>query len=166
MSDAQASPPRIVGRRHRPWLGVSGLVLAIAMFLPAVHACDADAAPYQILPVFWPPYVLGACFFAIALTERRRAFIAAAWLLRGMLIVYAVASAASVPLSSGIGIVGVPIALMLLSLNGFTSIPTSAASPRPRSSRAACRPCGSRRGASIATRCTACICRSPVRSAS
>lgn len=49
----------------------SGVMLALAIFLPLVQVCDHPAYPIQY-PVFWGPYVLGALVIAMALCETTR----------------------------------------------------------------------------------------------
>jgi len=58
-------------RRHRPFLGVSGLTLFICLFLPFMRVCQHDELALA-LPPFWAPYFFGAllCVLSAVLSPR------------------------------------------------------------------------------------------------
>ena len=45
-------------RRHRRITGVSGVVLFVCLFLPAVKGCNETVYPMS-MPMFWHPYIYG-----------------------------------------------------------------------------------------------------------
>jgi hypothetical protein len=67
-------PPR---RRYRPLLGVSGVVLFVCLFLPALRVCSHDDTPAQY-PMLWPPHVFGLVFAVCSLVTSDRVRLALA----------------------------------------------------------------------------------------
>jgi hypothetical protein len=75
-------------RRYRRVTAVSGVVLFVCMFMPAVDACG-PVSPYQVPPVL-PPYIYGLVFALIALSQTPRALRSAAVALRAISIAVAI----------------------------------------------------------------------------
>lgn len=68
-------------RTHRPFTALSGIVLFLCLFLPAVKACNSPVYPYEI-PPFCPPYAFGLLIAAVAMVRTRRGLAIALALLR------------------------------------------------------------------------------------
>jgi len=63
-------------RPHRPLLGVSGVVLFVCLFLPAIHPCSHDETPLEY-PFAWAPYFYGLALAVCAVIGPRLVRLAA-----------------------------------------------------------------------------------------
>ena len=68
-------------RTHRPFTALSGIVLFLCLFLPAVKACNSPVYPYE-LPPFCPPYAFGLIIAIVAMARTRRGLAIALAILR------------------------------------------------------------------------------------
>ena len=100
-------------RKHRPFTAVSGLLLFLCLFLPAVRACGTPTYPYEI-PAFTPPYVLGLVFALTALARTRRGIGIGLGALRIALGVMLLGGAVMLTRSTLVGFILMGLALLLI----------------------------------------------------
>lgn len=105
-------------RKPRPLLGVSGMVLFICMFLPALRGCESTMTPLDA-PPFLPPYVYGLVLAIAALwrTPRGMAFVAVALRVVSALVV--IGSIAVTVLAPPVGMGELLLGSALLALIGL-----------------------------------------------
>jgi hypothetical protein len=112
-------PAPVVGRRvrHRPILGVSGIVLFACMFLPALRTCHEPTYPTEV-PALLPPYFLGLAFAACALIASERTLRAVAGVIRVVFAAFAVLGVAMLVYAPPLGVVELSTAVVLLAILG------------------------------------------------
>jgi hypothetical protein len=115
-------------RRHRRVTSVSGIVLFVCMFLPAVDACGT-VMPYEVPPLL-PPYLYGLVFALIALSRTPRGMLRGIFALRLVTVLVIVAGAVVIPIAPEVGVVELVLGVALLLIVGLirTTEPRVAAS--------------------------------------
>lgn len=103
-------------RPHRPLLGVSGAVLFVCLFLPAVHPCSTDETPLEF-PFAWAPYFYGLAIAVSAVLGPRLVRIAA-HVFRLTNLLFVVGCLALMQFSLGLGIIELTVAIVLWSSMG------------------------------------------------
>jgi hypothetical protein len=113
-------PPGCVGRgrRHRPLVGLSGLVLFACMFLPAVNGCHDPVVPFEV-PPFWPPYLYGGVFALLALWRTARGVHLGVLALRALAALIVLGSILVVLMAPPIGIIEMMLGTVLLAIVGL-----------------------------------------------
>jgi hypothetical protein len=109
--------PEIGRRRHRPLTGVSGVVLFICMFLPAVEGCAHPIVPLDAPPL-WVPYLHGFVFAVAPLARTALGLAAAAIALRVIAYLVIAGGATLLAVAPALGIAEIVVGIVLLAAIG------------------------------------------------
>jgi len=105
-------------RQARPLVGLSGLMLFVCMFLPAVRGCDAPMTPLEV-PPFLPPYLYGGVFAMLAVWRTARGLGLGVALLRALSLIVVLGSIVVIVLAPPIGAVELLLGCALLAIVGL-----------------------------------------------
>lgn len=99
-------------RLHRRLTGLSGILLFMCMFLPAVKGCSQPVTPLEV-PPFLPPYLYGLVFALIAMSGTSRGLAYGATALRVLAALIVLGSVVLVVMAPELGVVELLIGVVL-----------------------------------------------------
>jgi hypothetical protein len=104
-------------RRHRRITGVSGALLFVCLFLPAVQSCNESVYPLS-MPMFWHPYIYGLVLAlgTASLTVRHLHYTVLALRILAWLTV--IGSAFLIVVAGGVALVELVVGVLLLGAIG------------------------------------------------